>query len=78
MAVYVYRLAYRHQNGEVEGFVGVGFEKKTAERAAVMKALAKVRAIGQVFRADGVIRRDDGLSPDEVAQVRQDWKTEGG
>jgi hypothetical protein len=76
--VYIYRLAYRHHDGEVEGFVGVGFDKKAAEHAAVRKAAAKVRAIGQVFRADGVIHRPEGLSPDEVAQIRRDWKTEGG
>lgn len=71
--MYEFRLAYRHGNGEVEGFVGVGSTTATARRAAVNKATAKAAVTGTAFDPARLVERAAGLSADELKLVREDW-----
>jgi len=72
--MYVFKLAYRHENGEIEGFAASAFSQSAAERNALNKVRAKVREIRQTFDESRVIRSDKGLTPDEKKQVRADWR----
>ena len=71
---YTYKLAYRHDNGEVEGFVGTAFHQENARRATILKIIEKVVGIGRQFHPDQVIESVDGLTPDEIATIQNDWK----
>ena len=71
-------LAYRHENGEIEGFVGHAlYDKAAAERDCITQMQRKcdmIRGFGKTpFSMDRVIRSDTGLTAAEIAQLRQDW-----
>ncbi len=72
--MHTYRLAYRHDNGEVEGFVGNAFtDAATAERNAIRAVTEKCTAIGKAFNHRRILRSFDGLTAVEEALIRQDW-----
>lgn len=71
--MYEYRLAYRHTDGEVEGFVGRGLTREGAAESALTKILEKVSSIGDKFNKDNVYKNKDKLSAREMEQVRVDW-----
>ena len=76
-----YQLAYRHDNGEVEGFVGLGFTKANARDNAISQITTKIIDVLRVhkpetfFHPDRVIEGEASLTPAELEQVKQDWKT---
>jgi hypothetical protein len=71
---YTHKLAYRHDNGEVEGFVGTAFHQENARRATILKIIEKVVSIGRQFHPGQVIESVDGLTPNEIATIQSDWK----
>lgn len=46
--MYEYRLAYRHHDGEVEGFKGWGFTARAAEEHALRQIQEKVKLIDSI------------------------------
>ncbi len=67
--------AYRHANGEVEGFQGVGFTKAAAVRDALNQLYKKLASL-QVPEAPDptrLITDESKLTPGELAQVRRHW-----
>lgn len=68
-------LAYRHTNGEVEGFSGWAFTGATlADADAVRRVREKCESAGIPFSPARILRSPAGLTPSEVATVRADWK----
>lgn len=43
-----YMLAYKHDNGDIEGFVGLGFTKAAAREDAINDIRKKLRIIGEL------------------------------
>ena len=73
--MYTYNLAYRHDTGEVEGFVGTAFDKSNAREAAIRKVIDQVRnGCLREYHAEQVIESFDGLAPEEKTQIEEDWK----
>lgn len=68
------KLAYRHMNGEVEGFTGVGSNAASAKTNAINKIKNKCAGINQPFYENKVILSVHYLHQDEIPQVREDWK----
>lgn len=71
--MFLYRLGYRHLNGEVEGFIGFGWRKETARSKAVERAISKVEAIENVFDPKRLIENNKKLTPAELETIRADW-----
>ena len=74
--MYQHTIAYRHQNGNVEGFKGFGFTPKSAEADALNQIQLKLSFyVNPPLRLnpDGVITDDTQLTLDELEGVRQDW-----
>lgn len=72
--MFLFRLAYRHQNNEVEGFKGVGFTKQTAQADAERNARNKCEAIRQPYDPNRLINNPEGLSPEDLKIIRKDWQ----
>jgi hypothetical protein len=76
------RVAYRHPNGEVEGFKGVGGTKKKARDDAIDQIQRKLAIVRQDFRPDDppydparLITSHLKLSVVELKVVLKDWST---
>ena len=76
----MYRMqgAYRHDNGEVEGFVGFGFSEDSAANDCINQMRIKAEAIrgsgpNTGFKRARAILSGDGLTPDELEIIRKDW-----
>lgn len=79
-----YRCAYRHHDGQVEGFVGftISGTKDDARQDALSQIRRKLKIISEGGRAPKVefdvanlITRFDVLSPEERDTIQRDWKT---
>ncbi len=75
--MFVVNLAYRHTNGDVEGFQGVGSTKAAANRDALNQLYRKLASFQPPEQADPtrLITRESELTTDELASVRRDWKS---
>jgi hypothetical protein len=71
--MYCCQLAYRHRNGEVEGFRGVGFSIESSRQDCLRQIRYKVEAIDGCYSLNRVIEHTADLSVTELAQVREDW-----
>jgi hypothetical protein len=72
--VNAYNIGYRHENGEVEGFVGHSFTSATVAREdAIRQIRRKCEDIGQAYDAGRLIETDRGVSAAEKKRLRQDW-----
>lgn len=74
--MFVHRLAYKHANGEVEGFVGVGHTEQGARQRAVNKVMQKCLTIGEPMTATSLIESQAGLSMEDLKTIKEDWRTE--
>jgi len=75
MAYHIFNLAYRHDNGEHEGFAGTSMVTPgEARRKAISKAVRKCESIGNPFRLERIIESADGLTHEIYEQLREDWR----
>ena len=72
--MFTFNLGYRHHNGEVEGFVGTGFDEDAAKRNAIHKVIRKVEAINLPFVSTTLIYTRIGLTKEEFEQLKKDWE----
>ena len=74
--MFLYQLAYRWANGDVEGFVGSSpTSADTAERNALALIAQKARDIvGEQWTPDSVIRHESRVTVAELATIKADWK----
>jgi hypothetical protein len=68
------RLAYRHANGELEGFAGCGSTPQAACAHAERKIASKLACCRLAFDRARIVRSANGLSKEEMATLRADWK----
>lgn len=73
--MYRYLLAYRHDDGAVEGFVGLGPTPETAQHDAIRQILGRLSDPTRLrlFQPTQIIEGDDELTCDEQAAVRRNW-----
>ncbi len=76
--MFINQIAYRHQNGEIQGFVGTGFTVQAAERDSRRRIEAKVGSLGQAFDPGRIISRREQVTTDEMKMIQDDWKLERG
>lgn len=75
--MFEYRLAYRHQNGEVEGFRGRSLIAPAEAKAfACKKIVEKLELLGEPKDSSRLIESPDGLSEAEMEQIKRDWDCE--
>jgi hypothetical protein len=73
--MFIFNIAYRHLNNEVEGFTGCGFSSKNAARIdAVRLIVAKCDAIGQRYDPSRLIEQPEGLTREEKQLIFNDFK----
>jgi hypothetical protein len=71
--MWVTQRAYRHANGEVEGFRASALTRKGSE-GRVMRAIQdKCKAIGVPFDPERVIYGHEPLTTAEREQIQADW-----
>ena len=75
--MYRHDLAYRHENGTVEGFTGFGFTTTSAEEDCTRQMRIKcelIRGFGpNKFAQEKIIRDESAVTPEEMELIRQDW-----
>jgi len=74
--MFEHRIAYRHDTGEVEGFKGTGFTAEAALEDAQRQIIIKCEHYitpARSFNRQSVIHNDNGLTPKEMEEIRQDW-----
>jgi len=79
--MYQYLVAYRHRNGEVEGFKGFGFTAQCAKDDAYRQIRLKLEhymSVPESFTVRQLIETANALSLGnegikEMEQLRQDW-----
>ena len=68
-------LAYRHANGDIEGFSGWAFTgAPLADADAVKRVREKCESACIPFAPSRILRSPAGLTPEDLATVRADWK----
>ncbi|WEY79791.1 hypothetical protein P5667_11720 [Bacillus velezensis] len=72
--MYEYKIAYRFDNSEVQGFIGIGFTKKSAQENAIRKIENKLGIIGENYNNLRVIKNKNNISHYELKQIKKDWK----
>lgn len=77
---YEHRNAYRHDNGQVEGFLGIGGTKAKAKSDAIDQINRKLDQIAATeghdtsFDKSRVVERPSSLAPEELTKVQADWR----
>lgn len=66
-------LAYRHQNGDVEGFSALRFGRAAAEEACYRLIKEKCLALDQSYDPTRVINTHKGLKSDEMKTIQEHW-----
>lgn len=70
------RIAYRHENGQVEGFLGTALQSASAADAAAQRLIqSKVADIGGNYDPQRIIRHESVVTGDELKMIRADWNT---
>lgn len=83
--MYVYRVAYRHENGDVEGFVGTGINETAAKQDAYRKIRQKITFLASIQEKSGLECSVEinperlcvsgaGLTAEELESIKNDWK----
>jgi len=82
--LYEYRTVYRHENGEVEGFVGQGSTKEAAKLDSVSQIGRKLAILADeargipkppMFYPNRVIKIIMSLTKAEHETVQADWRS---
>lgn len=73
--MYRHNLAYRHLNGDLEGFSAFRFGKERARAACLQEIRTKCEALQQPYDPARVIKAFGQFSKAEQASVRRDWGT---
>ena len=68
-----YRIGYRFNNNEVQGFKGIGFNKKTAEINAYKKIHSKLEFLTEKFNQINTFLDDRNLNIDEKKRIKEDF-----
>ncbi|MBC9783690.1 hypothetical protein H1S01_04085 [Heliobacterium chlorum] len=79
--MFVYRVAYRWPNGEVEGFLGIGAEKDIAEADARERIASRIRILKQKglvpsnanFNEKALITSEEQVTDEEYGIIQNDW-----
>ena len=69
-----YNIAYRHTNGEVEGFTATRFAEDRAEQACLETIRIKCRKMGHTFDPKRIISNTRELTKKELKTVQADWQ----
>jgi hypothetical protein len=81
---YEHRTAYRHENGEVEGFIGNGGTKGAAKKDALDQINKKITQVNQgsdirsvlvFFDKTNVVESPSRLTREELDTVQKDWRS---
>jgi hypothetical protein len=72
--MYNHFVGYRHNNNEVEGFVGHGLTAIGAERNAIRKVVEKVAVCGNAYEESRLLKSKRGVTKSEVETIKEDWK----
>ncbi len=73
--MFIFNIAYRHENGDVEGFTGCAFtSKKAAKTHAIRLIVSKCEAIRRRYDASRLIESSDGLTGEEIKLIQKDFK----
>ncbi len=67
--MFVHHIAYRHENGELQGFMGAGLTPSAAHQHCITHARAAVSGLGASFAIARVIGDLAVLTPDQRASV---------
>ena len=76
--MYEHRTAYRHENGDVEGFIGTGSTKARAKADAIDQIIRKLSMVTDldnsvVIDTSRIISVLSSLTPEEMYRVRVCW-----
>jgi hypothetical protein len=72
--MYVYKIGYRHANGEVEGFVGVGSTGEASRVNAINKVSREVEAKLLKFELSRILDSMESVTAVELVTLREDWR----
>ena len=83
MAMHKFQTAYRHRDGTVEGFRGVGDTKANAQHDAWDQISKKLKIVAEWYESDDFMFNNDqlirsfhgGLTPSEVFTIQDDWRS---
>jgi hypothetical protein len=75
---HVYQIAYRHVDGNIEGFVGKGHSEDEAESDAMRQIQQMCARLKVAFEARRVIRDQSDVSPTEQKLLLAQWRKLGG
>ena len=82
MQSYEYKVAYRHDDETIEGFLGVGTTKAKAKADAHTQIDRKIAILDDWYeRARGginksrLITRPSTLDPEDLVIVQEDWRS---
>ena len=71
--------AYRHINGEVEGFSAFAFTETASKRLCLQMIIAKCAGICQPFKIENVVFDDKeaakAFTRQEMLIIQDDWKS---
>jgi len=68
-----FNIAYRHANGELEGFSAFRFSSDAAEQAAIGLIQEKLAFQGAAYDPSRLVRSFAKLTKPEKRQVKADW-----
>jgi len=68
-----FNIAYRHANGELEGFSAFRFTADAAEQAAIAEIQAKLAIVKIAYDPSRLVRSFAKLTKAEKRQVKADW-----
>ena len=69
------RLAYGFQNGEIEGFQGIGFEEETALNDCFAQIRKKLTIIKEEYNGKNVIDGFYDLTKEQIKNIKADWNS---
>jgi len=67
-------LIYRHHDGDIEGFVGLGFTGSVAVSDAIRRSAQACRCRSIPFVPDGLFVSEESLTDAERKSVHDDWR----
>ena len=74
--MYRHNIAYRFNNGQIQGFTGYAFNKEKAEKDAIAKIRYKLTFLDETFEEKNLINSFNGLDRKEIDLIKNDWKNQ--
>lgn len=73
--MFEWKLAYRFDNGQIEGFKGIGTNEESALNDCFRQIKKKLEIVKESYNGKNILNDFTGLSEQQIKDIKTDWKS---